>query len=106
MEPKQQSQLDPALQATYDRVMNTPVSPPVQPVPPPMPPSPSVHVAPTPPLSSPQPPTQHAHAFVASEQKRKGGISIVTYILGSILFFVVYILFWIRFFHISIPLLR
>lgn len=134
MDPKNLPTLDPKLQEAYNRVMSTslPTATPSNPMP--IPPS-SVQSAPTPqasiptppmpiptptpPISSPTPPPMvpapvastkpagSTTAFVAGGHVGGGkpAVSPVILIVGGLIFFAVYSLFWLKFFNISLPFL-
>lgn len=125
MDPKMPSNLDPKLKEAYERVMGTtipkpsaPPTPTATPMPNPIPgSSQALPAQPRPEMPSPVPPSPQSSetmvkvsptptAFVAKPQKAKsGGISPTIIFLGLFVFFVVYSLFWLKFFNVSIPFL-
>lgn len=121
MDPKMPSNLDPKLKEAYERVMGTTIPKPSAPPTPAAPSSPNptaqiptVEPTPqTPPTPAPSAAPQTManvgttpSAFVANPQKGKsGGISPVIIFLGLLVFFIVYALFWLKFFNVSLPFL-
>lgn len=111
MDPKTLPTLNPQLKEAYERVMGTSVTPAAPPVPVSMP------TTTTPPSPAPQPvaappspvppltPTHHASTtFVAGNAtQNKTKNSPVIFIFAGIVFFVVYVLFWMKFFNFKLP---
>lgn len=129
MDTNQQfSKLDPKIKEAYDRVMSTPVSTP-QPLPTdqplqstpsfnqnvastpssaPVQPTPTIVPGVSPTLSSRrEPETVHIgstpHANVGKNKNSSG--SLIIYIIGGIVFLIVYTVFWLKFFNVPIPFL-
>ncbi len=111
MDPKTLPTLDPKLQEAYERVMGTsvtpaapvPVSTPVT-TPQPPPTTQPIAAAPLPPVP-PLTPTHHASiTFVAGNaEPSKTKNSPVIFIFAGLVFFVVYVLFWMKFFSFKLP---
>lgn len=114
MDPKKMPDLDPKLKEAYERVMGTAVNgakpvavtpPAPTPTPPPPPPAaqqttpPETNTAPQP-VSSPAP-----EVNPLPEPENKKQFSPVILVVVGIVFFLVYILFWLKFFSIPLPFL-
>lgn len=110
MDPKTSvSQLDPKLKEVYERVMGTPTTATATaapPMPPPLTPQPvqptslvTPHTQAIQPSLAGQPKT--AASLVANKQKLQ--MSNVILVVTGVFFFVVYTIFWMRFFNYSIP---
>lgn len=129
------SDLDPKLREAYERVMGTalaanptqPATPSQQAAPTPLEPAPVQSPAQTPlnqalptqPIPPPPPPiTQQFHAepaksflpsltpMVASAPATKQKLSTVVIIILGVVFFLVYTIFWIKFFNLSVPFIN
>ncbi len=117
MDPKATANLDPKLKEAYDRVMSTPVPKPADfsvaqesmHATIPLAPTPQT-VSPTPvtPASTPPPQVKQAVSFAVTMPKHSGGGSKMLPILfglGGLVFFVVYAIFWVKFFGLKVPFL-
>lgn len=106
MDPKKATNLDPKLKETYERIMNTHVVATPAPQTPVNPTTTQPVQAPQQPVASPQPQPQSANAapLVTAPPKKTSNLMLVIYILAGVLFFIIYALFWIKFFNLSIPL--
>lgn len=104
MEQKNPTQLDPKLREVYERVMGTAV-PPIQKS------APSQNPIPKPPGSSQSPQTQVFHAspqpktVTFTNTKSSGSSLAPAYIIGGLLFFMVYAFLWIKIFNLKLPFL-
>ncbi|MCL5432792.1 MAG: hypothetical protein M1524_01605 [Patescibacteria group bacterium] len=121
MDPKKPSELDPKLKEAYDRVMGTATPAPQTPQPVvSQPAAPQVFTpsgaskpqvsnvssAPQTTMVNSPSSTSASSTFVSKPGNAKsGGFSPVLIIFGLLIFFVVYALFWVKFFGISIPFL-
>ena len=122
MDPQATAHLDPKLKEAYDRVMATAVPQPSPASPPPLQPqaepaSPSTSpiqggpvstqtIDPQPlPSSAPIASAKPASAFVAVATKPKTKILPVLFVVGGLIFFVVYAVFWVKFFNLKLPFL-
>lgn len=130
MDPKNLPNLDPKLKEAYERVMGTSTTPPA--VPPavhpadaatapstPTPPPPAVPPAPTQPIPQTVTPivtppptttqTSHVHtttSFVAADStKSSAKISPIILLFAGVIFFLVYAVFWLKFFNLPLPFL-
>lgn len=100
--------MDPKLKEAYDRVMATAVPPPSQPIPP----QPQTPPPPVTPIHATMPIATHPQAASATivgamPKKRAKGVNIfpILFAVGGIVFFVVYTIFWLKFFNLSVPFL-
>lgn len=116
MDPKSLSSLDPKLKETYERVMGTsvPQQAPTAPATPVVEPENNVPVTPAPPISEPaeQPVQANTSPFMASsmgqplpnpaemQQQAASPMLKIAYIVGGIIFFIVYTIFWIKIFNL------
>lgn len=133
MDSKNYTNLDPKLREAYERVMNTTISPAnapsqqptVAPSPRPLPsqtspqipkpaavnetpvmlPMPSASLPTNSPVIQKQPPSTVANIVTTSMPQHNSGILPIVIILGAIIFFAVYAVFWLKFFQIQLPFL-
>ncbi len=129
MEPKKITDLDPKLKEAYERVMGTSFaqppqqSQPIAPQPQPSPAIPMQQTQPIQPMQSPQIQQQQPAAIpMTGAQKQtpatntfvgkklpihigKPKISPVIFLVGGVVFFIVYTIFWLKFFKVSVPFL-
>ncbi|HSW47998.1 MAG TPA: hypothetical protein VLG67_02855 [Candidatus Saccharimonadales bacterium] len=133
MDPQSLSNLDPKLKETYDRVMGAPsAAPGSSPLPDSsIMPQPSADAAqpanPTPsaslentanatadslsPIPEQQPQTvtinqplpQSSSSAIVTKPHGHSGLIRIFYILGAIVFFVIYVFFWVKIFNVSLP---
>lgn len=132
---KNVSQLDPKLKEAYDRVMGTVVTPPAKtneampapsapsapaasPIPTPASTTPVIHAAepiPAPAQAHAAPVSTSIHQVVSSptstpkaavSTQKKSGSKAFIFLLGGIVFFVVYAIVWIKMFSLKVPLLN
>lgn len=105
MDPKSLSAIDPKLKETYERVMGTSVPQAQQAAPEntPVTPAPPVADVPEPPFPSNNSPFMSSSAPLpnpATMNQNASPMLKIAYIVGGVIFFIVYTIFWIKIFNL------